>query len=345
MGLFSSQIATKKMVPLCRQLATEYEAGIPIINSLDRLAKSQKHGATRDLMTRVGDDIRRGSTLGEAIRAESKYLPPFLVELLAGGEAGGRLDVMLRDVADYFEDRLAMQRQVMLSVAYPCIQLVAAWFLVTFSYGLIGRVMSSESRGGISLISDFLKDYAVFQGKALVVAAVLFACSVLLSRAGLLKWVRGAVTTHVWPLSLVTRRFALARFFRSMSLLIASGMRIDHCIEHGAAITGNPYIQKDLLKAVPRVRDGQSLVEAFSESKQLTGTAREMLAVGEQTGKLDTQLRKVSEYHLQEARQAVSIASKVFSVAVAIGVAGTIGFFIIMFYMRLYGGIYEELGI
>jgi len=146
-------------------------------------------------------------------------------------------------------------------------------------------------------------------------------------------------------MSPVTRKFGLARFFRSMSLLISSGLRIDHCIENSAAVVSNPYLEKDLLKALPGVRDGQTLVEAFSESRLLTPTAREMLYVGEESGSLDQTLRKVSEYHLAEATHAVQVATKILGVLIALIVGGLVGYIIITFYSRLYGGMLDDLGV
>jgi type IV pilus assembly protein PilC len=345
MGLFSPQIATKKMVPLCRQMATAYEAGIPIIRTFDLLARQQKDRRLRDLTTRIGDDIRNGSTLGAAVQRQSKYLPRFFVELLSSGEKGGRLDVMMRDLADYYEDRLNMQRRIVRSLIYPGIQLAAAWFLGTFALRLLRAMRGLFSSGTSFDLMGYFRDYAIFQAKAMTVFAAVFAVCVILSRLGLFGWILGAVTTHVWPLAGVTRKFGLARFFRCMSLLIGSGMRVDYCIENAAAVTANPYIEKDLVKAVPRVRDGETLVEAFAESRYLTPTAREMMLVGEQSGDLEGQLRKVSEYHLEEATHAVGIATTVLGVFIVLAIALLIGYIVITFWVNFYGGMMDDLGI
>ncbi|MCP4644109.1 MAG: type II secretion system F family protein [bacterium] len=345
MGLFSSQISTKRLVPVCRQLATSNEAGFPILKSLSMLADGQRDRTMRRVLTSMHDDIKDGKTLGQAAKAQSKYLPTFFIQLLTSGEVGGKLDIMMRDLADYFEDRLNMQRSVTRAMIYPCIQLAAAWFLGTFALRLIPKIMAGLGGRGSFDIGAYFQEYALFQARAMSIVAVVFAVSVILSRMGLLGWVTGTVTTHLWPLSIVTRKFALARFFRSMSLLLGAGLRVDHCIEQSAAVVSNPYIEKDLLKAVPAVRDGQMLVEAFSGSRQLTSMAREMLLVGETSGNLEGQLRKISEYHLEEATHAVNLATSVMTVLIILGVALLIGFIVIMFWTQFYGGMMDELGI
>ncbi|MBI4556827.1 MAG: type II secretion system F family protein [Candidatus Hydrogenedentes bacterium] len=346
MGLLSAQIATKKLVPLCRQMASAYDAGIPIIRTLEMVREGVKDRQLRDTLTHIGDDLRRGSTLGEAVRNQSKYLSPVLIELLASGEAGGKLDVMLRDLADYYEDRLEMRRRIVGMSIYPGLQLVAAWFLGTFALRILGRVSGIMSGSTDSFnLTAFFRDYVMFQAAAMTAFAIVAAACILLARAGLFQWISGFVTTFIWPLGPVVRKFALARFFRSMSLMVGSGMHIQHCIERAAAVAANPYIERDLLSAIPKVRRGATLTEAFAGSRYFSPVAREMLMVGEQTGKLEESLYKASQYQYEEAAHAVHILTRVGGVAIVLAVAGLIGYIVISFYANLYGGIMNELGV
>ncbi len=337
MGLFSSQIALKKVVPLCRQLATSYDAGIPIMRSLELVSRNQPDKNVREVIERMHSSIGNGSTLAEAVRAENKYLPKFFIELLATGEKGGKLDVMLRDLAQYFEDQLEMRRETIRAMTYPIIQLVFAWFAGSFALGIIGRLKAVFEGSGQGFdFESYIRWYLQLQGVALLVFGVVFAVCVVLSRAGLFGYIWGSVATNVWPMSRVTRMFGLARFFRSMSLLIAGGLRIDHCIENSAKVTANPYMEKELMKAVPRVKEGDTLVEAFSDVRVLLPQSREMLHIGETSGQLESSLRKASEYHLAEAMHAAAIARRVFGVAISLTVALLIGYVIISFYMTYF---------
>lgn len=348
MGLFSSQISAKKMVPLCRELATSYDAGIPIVRSLEIIGEQQEDRRVRAIFTQMADGVKSGDTLNEAARKQDKYFPSFFMELIASGEIGGKLDVMLRDLADYYEDRLERQRNVMRMMALPVIELIAAWFLGTFALRLVGQLtgLLSGRGGGASFdFEAFFKDYGWFQAKALGGFGIAFVIIVILSRMGVFGWISGLFTTHIFPMSAVTKRFALARFFRSLSLLLGAGVYVPAAIERSAAVTANPYIERDLLKTIPPIKEGKTLVEAFRQTKYLTPTAREMLLVGEQSGKLDEALRKVADYHFEEANQAVDIAAKIFGVLLVLAVAITIGYVIVTFYMSFYGGIMNELGI
>jgi type IV pilus assembly protein PilC len=342
MGLFSSRISTKAMVQLCRQLATSYSGGIPIIRSLDLVAENVKDRRTREVLAHMRDRIQNGATLAEAGRSRAEYLPPLFIELLASGEVGGKLDAALRDLANYYEDRLAMQRTILRKSAYPALQLTVAWFLGTFALMLSNRISFVSAKFSFS---GFLRFYVAFQAGSLVVFCAAFFGCVCLARLGVFRWVWGWVATYVWPLSAVTMRFAQARFFRALSVLIGSGVPIVRAIERAAAVAANPYLERDLLRAVPKVKQGCTLVESFGPSQFLGSTAREMLRVGEESGRLEEALNKVAQYQMEEAVHAVNLATRVGEVVISLGVAIVVGYVVISFYVNYYGRMMNELRI
>ena len=342
MGLLSSQLSTKTMVLLCRQMATAYEAGIPILRSLDMVSRNFRDQRTRGILKRMSTNIQQGESLGTAARAEQEYLPTFFVELLSSGEMGGKLDVMLRDLADYYETRQDMKRRVIGAMVYPCIQLIAAWFLGTFSLRLISRL--NFTTGSFNL-GAFFNDYLRFQGIAMITfGAVVFTC-LLLGRAGVFKYIWCYFTTFIWPFKPITVRFGLARFFRSFSLLLVSGMPIRDCVTRAAATVNNPYIEKDIMGALPAILKGSSLSEAFASSKFLTPVAREMLYVGEQSGRVDVTLQKVANYHMAEATHALQVGTRIMEIVIGLVVAGIVGYVVISFWSNYYGRMMNGLGI
>ena len=278
MGLFSSEIPTKNMVPLCRQLATAYDAGIPIIQIFESISSQSGNRKIRSVMRDIAADLRSGSTLNDAVKRQSKFFSPIFVHLMATGEEGGRLDIMLKDLAEFYEDRMRMQRQISAAMFLPGVELAAAWFLGSFALGMLNVVQEAMAGtgGGVNGVMAYVDYYIKMQMRAGVVFAFLFGIAIVLARMGILRWITGFVSTYIWPLSTVTRHCGLARFFRSLSLLIGSGLSITRCVQNAAAVTANPYMERDLLKAVPHIKRGSTLVEAFAHTRFLTGlSARE----------------------------------------------------------------------
>ena len=347
MGLFSKQLSSKELVPVCRQIATAYEAGLPIVRVIEQVGSSSRNTKVKRVLLAISNDLTHGDSLADATHKQAEFLSPFFVNLLASGELSGNLDVMLKDLAEYYEDKLALQRKIKGQMAYPAILLIMCWFLGTFAIGILGVALGSMdgTGGGIEGIKEFVGVYTSFQIKAAIVFAALLGIAIALARMGILKWLTCLVTTFIWPISRVTRKLGMARFFRSLSLMLSSGLGIISCVTKSAEITDNPYIEKDLLTSIPHIRDGKTLVDSFQDSKLMTSLAREMLAVGEESGKLDVQLRKAASYHQDEADHAIKMATTVFTTMVMLGVFILIGGIVIYFWANLYGGLMDGLDI
>ena len=186
MGLLSKEISTKDMVPICRQLATTYDAGIPILRGLSLVKESTRDRVARGVLDTIREQVQQGSTLGGAARTQSVRLPAYFIELLTAGEKSGRLSLMLRDLADYYEDQLNMRRSVIGAMVYPGFQLGAAWFLGTFALRLIGQLdFSGKTQFSFS---EYLNGYMWFQIKAMIVVAIVVGICIWLSRMGVFKW-------------------------------------------------------------------------------------------------------------------------------------------------------------
>ncbi len=343
MALLSPKIAVGHMVPLCRQLATAYKAGIPVLQSLELASRQTRRRNVRNMLQQMAFDIRQGSTLHQAAQNQSRHLPGFFVELLGAGEMGGRLDIMLEDLADYYEDRQAMQRQIISQLAYPAFLVVFAWMAIPFAMQAVSSAVG-PSAGAFNL-NTHIATWAAGRVHSGIRAGIVLAIIVVLARLGVFQWISGAATTFLWPFSKVARKLAMARFFRTFSLLLSSGMGTTAAIERSASVINNPYIERDLLKAIPAVREGSTLSDAFSRCRYVTPAAHEMLIVGEQSGELDNLLRKLSLYFQNEAMHALRVSIQLGVQLVVVAIMVTIGYFIIRFYMTLYGGMFNELGI
>ena len=346
MGIFTKQMSARELAPVCHQMATAYTAGIPILRTLEMAGREAPNSRAREVLKAMREDIKEGSTLAEAAQRQRTYLPPMFVELLANGEQGGRLDAMLGDLAAYYEDRVNLQRQIITMMVYPALQLAIAWFVGTFAFMLLGQLSATLEGGEVAFdFGGLVEAYVRFQARAAIMLALAIGVLILVSRAGLLRWPWGWVRTHIWPLSHVTRRFALARFCRGLSLLVGSGVNIVQAIRGAAGATANPHIERDLLQAVPPVQAGAPLTEAFSRSKYLDRTAREMIEVGEASGELEASLRKASDYYFDQATNATQVMMRVGFVLTIVFVAIVVGYVVISFYAQMYGGMADGLGV
>ena len=191
MGLITKELSSKAMVPVCRQIATAYGAGLPIVKVIEHVGTASKNPHVKKVMLSISNDLAQGDTLAEATHKQTEYLSPFFVNLLSSGEMSGNLDVMLKDLADYYEDKLALKRKIMGQLAYPTILLMMCWFLGTFAVGIIAVAMEGleGTGGGIDGVMAYVEQYIHFQVKALIVFAALAGIAIALARMGVLKWI------------------------------------------------------------------------------------------------------------------------------------------------------------
>jgi type IV pilus assembly protein PilC len=132
-----------------------------------------------------------------------------------------------------------------------------------------------------------------------------FVLFVILSRLGVFRFVWGMLGPHIWPFCTIARSFALARFFRGLSMLLESGLSASRGIEGAARMCGSAVMARDLAQAAPKVSAGIPVAEALAESRYLSDMLRGMLRVGEESGKLDEMLRKSSQYCLDKGMHSV----------------------------------------
>jgi type II secretory pathway component PulF len=242
---------------------------------------------------------------------------------------------MLRDLADYFEQRLALSRKITGMMVYPALQLIFAWFLGTFALGLIAR-LNLNSAAPFN-IRAYVGGYLAFQGGVVAFALAMLLALWIVGRAGLAAAAIGRVAGHVPPFRGVLQKFALARFFRCLSLLLSAGLPVKASLENAARVAGDAALQRDVAAALPLIQRGATLSDAFARARALTPAAREMLRVGEQSGKVDEMLYKAAEYHAAEAEHAVQVSVKLANVLIVLAVGGVVGFIVISFYARYFG--------
>ncbi len=337
--IFSSKLNLRTMMVFCRQLATSHGAGIPILRSLDIITNNTHNWRLRNVVSQMSDSIKGGSTLEQASREQSRYLPKFFIELVGAGEIGGRLAEIFENLADYYERMAALVRKIIGKLIYPICLLLFLFITICFM-GALGKA-STDGLDFNLLMQLFLQNIA----QLLLFIGVVLLVAVVLARLGLLGWVSGLITTFMWPLASITRKLAISRFARSLGLLIKSGVPITEAVHKAAATANNPYIERSLVRCIPDIQAGESLSIALSPCRYLSDMAREMIHTGEESGKLDQHLQKVADIHEAEAMQAANNLVVVLYVLVILAVAIRVAFFVIGFWVNFYGTMLDDLGV
>lgn len=293
--LFIPRIAMKQMAQITLQWAMLYKSGVPMVRCFIVVAEQSRNRVVKHTMIRVADALEAGSTLEESLRAESHRLPPIFVEALSCAEASGRFDDALDHVCQYFEEWLEQRGAILRAAAYPFFVLIAILFGIPLARAF---AMDAFNIPGGQELSTFLLHW--FTGVLTFFVPLLFVYW-FLSRTGLWQWVWGSAASFIWPFGKIVRRYAHARFFRMLGILLGGGMAPKMAVRRAATLVTNPILAADINRALPMLDRCATLEEALARAKLLPPVARESLAMSEQTGRGPELFEKTAKWLHDEA--------------------------------------------
>ena len=307
------KISMRDIVIFTRQFSTMINAGLPLVQALDILAKQSENPALKDVTRAVVYDVESGHTVADALRKHPKAFTDLYVNMVAAGEAGGILDTILMRLATFMEKNDALVRKVKGAMIYPAvISSVAAIAIIVLlifvipvfekMFASVGMALPMPTRVVIGM-SKFLTGYwwAVLAG---IIAAVYSLKSYYATNDGKLQIDKLMLKMPV--LGDVLRKSAVSRFTRTLGTLIGSGVSILDGLEITAKTAGNRVISDAIMESRTSIAGGETISAPLEKSKVFPPMVISMIAVGEQTGGLDEMLSKIADFYDEEVDAAVS---------------------------------------
>lgn len=307
------RIKTRDVVIFTRQFSTMINSGLPLVQALDILSKQTENKALSAVTRDVVFDVESGHTLADALRKHPKAFSDLYVNMVAAGEAGGILDVILMRLATFMEKNDALIRKVKGAMIYPSVILsvagIAVATLLIFvipvfqnMFASVGLALPLPTRVVIGM-SNILRGYWWLIGGAIAAAAV-FGKRYYATPDGKLKIDR--IMLNVPILGDVLRKSAVSRFTRTLGTLVSSGVSILDGLEITARTAGNRVIQDAILASRASIAGGDTIASPLSKSGVFPPMVVSMISVGEQTGGLDEMLSKIADFYDDEVDAAVS---------------------------------------
>jgi type IV pilus assembly protein PilC len=307
------KISMRDIVIFTRQFSTMINAGLPLVQALDILAKQSENKALKDVTLAVVFDVESGHTVADALRKHPKAFTDLYVNMVAAGEAGGILDTILMRLATFMEKNDALVRKVKGAMIYPGVIMsvagVAIIVLLIFvipvfekMFASVGLALPLPTRVVIGM-SAFLQGYWWMVGGGLYVSAIMFK-KYYASNDG--KLVIDRLMLKAPILGDVLRKSSVSRFTRTLGTLIGSGVSILDGLEITAKTSGNRVIQDAIMESRASIAGGETISAPLQKSQVFPPMVISMIAVGEQTGGLDEMLSKIADFYDEEVDAAVS---------------------------------------
>jgi type IV pilus assembly protein PilC len=299
------KVKVKLITQFARQLSTLQDAGLPILRSLRILQEQQKPGTFKRIIGYVGDDIEGGATLSEALSRFPRCFDRLLVGMVAAGETGGVLDLILSRVADFMEKAQKLKARVKGAMVYPIVVLGAAFtillLLMTFVIPKFKDVLQEMIEGDLPVITQIVMRIADWIAKDFgwaVLLGVPFGFVFLtrvIRRFRVGRYILDSIKLRLPVIGQLSRKIAITRWTRTLGTLIGAGVPILDAINVTSETAGNEVFSKMLINVQNSIRQGDTFAAPLKQSKTVDLIVTNMVAVGEETGDLDKMLLKVAD--------------------------------------------------
>ena len=336
-------VGAKRLAIFTRQFSVMLDAGLPLVQCLEILGEQEESKTFAQIIDKVRGDVEAGASLAEAMRKHPKAFDELYVNMIAAGEAGGILDVILQRLSTYIEKIVKLRSQVKSAMIYPVAVIAIAAFVV---YIILWKVIPVFEQlfaglGGEMLwitqavigASNFLGRYTIYM------VPVVIAAGVAVNRYH--KTYRGrriidGFLLRIPVLGMLLRKIAVARFCQTLSTLTSSGVPILDGLQITAKTSGNAIIEDAIMAVRKAVEEGRTLSEPLTETKVFPPMVTQMINVGEQTGALDQMLAKIAQFYEEEVDTAVVGLMKLIEPLMIAVLGVIIGTIVTAMYLPLY---------
>jgi type IV pilus assembly protein PilC len=343
LGFLKRGVSIKDLVVFTRLFATMIDAGLPLVQCLDILGSQESNPTFKKVIMTVKSDVEAGSTFAEALGKHPKVFDRLYVSLVSAGEVGGVLDTILNRIAVYMEKAQALRAKVKGALVYPIAVTVVAIGIVIFMLwkGIpVFEKMFSDFGGALPTPTLIVVTMSHW-----VQAYILYAFAGLVALVFLLRYLYSTPKgRHFFDNTFLKipvfgdllRKVAVARFSRTLSTMMSSGVPILDGLEIVAKAAGNVIVEAEVLRAKASIAEGKTIAEPLSQSKVFPGMVVQMISVGEQTGAVDEMLSKIADFYEEEVDNAVEALTALLEPVMMVGLGGTVGSLLIAMYLPIF---------
>ena len=339
----AGKVKEKNVVVFCRVFSTMISAGLPLIQCLDLLAQQESNKAFAKIIREIKEDIEGGTSLTDALKKYPKVFDELFTNLIAAGEAGGVLDVVLERLSNYMEKAMKLKSRVKGAMVYPASILLISLGVVALLLIKVIPVFRGmfESMGGelppLTAVMIAASDFA--QSYWWIILGILVLIYVIYNRVYKIEKGRWAIDSLLLKMPLfgeLLKKVAVAKFSRTLATMLSSGVSILEGLSIVSKTSGNVVVEDALLKTRQSISGGESIAGPLESSGLFPPMVVQMIAVGEATGALDSMLSKIADFYDDEVDAAVSAMMTLMEPLMIVFLGGIVGTMIVAMYLPIF---------
>ena len=337
------KVTNKDVVVFTRQLSTMIDAGLPLVQCMQILARQQDNPTFKEMLLAIQADLETGTTMADAMRKHDKVFDNLYCNMIEAGEMGGILDTILQRLAAFKEKAMTLARKIKGAMTYPAICLAIAILVLAVILIFVvpvfdkmfqdfGSALPGPTQFVVNM-SNWVKKYFVL----MLIAIFVFVWGI----KRIYKTERGklAIDSALLRSPVIgdlLRKVAVAKFTRTLSTMLQSGVPILDALDVTARTAGNKVIELAIIRIAAAIAEGRPIAEPMEEAQVFPPMVVQMVNVGESVGALDTMLEKIADFYDEEVDQAVANLTAMIEPFMMVFLGGMIGGLVVAMYLPIF---------
>ena len=343
--LFGTGVGKENITVFSRQLSTLLKAGLPLLRSLEVIARQEKNPYFKAIVDQLADNVRTGNKFSDGLSQHPKIFDKLYVNMAKAGEAGGVLDVVLDRLSTFQEKALKTTNKVKSAMVYPIVIMGVAIAIVAilmiFVVPQFQKIFTDMLKGNARMpaltqtiidISDFMKENYILTG-LIIVGVILFVKIFFKTKIGIRVWDTAAIKLP--KIGDLVMKSTVARFTRTFGTLLASGVPILEALTITRGTINNSLISDALSRVHDRVRDGENLSTPLDQQKIFPTMVTSMVEVGEETGQLPEMLNRIADNYDEEVDNSVGAITSIIEPIMIVFLAFVVGTIVIALFLPI----------
>lgn len=340
------KVKSKDLALFTRQFSVMLDAGLPLVQCLEILGQQQDNKAFQKVIFQVRSDVEAGMTLADSMAKHPKVFEPLYSNMVAAGETGGILDIILQRLSTYLEKMVKLKSDVKSALIYPIAVIVISIIVISIIMIVVIPAFKNIFEGllGPGERLPWLTEVVVTMSHIMATYWWLVSLIIAIAVFALKAWYKtdkghrliDKTLLKLPIIGLILQKIAIARFSRTLSTLLSSGVPILESLEITARTSGNVIIGEAILKIRVAIEQGSTIVEPLRAAQVFPVMVSQMIGVGEQTGALDAMLSKIADFYEQEVDAAIANLLALLEPAMIMFLGVTIGTIVIAMYLPLF---------
>jgi len=337
------KVKERDVIIFSRQFSTMIDAGLPLLQCLDILQSQQENPTFKKNLKQIKESVESGETFADALKKFPKVFNELFINMVAAGEAGGILDVILKRLSAYMEKMAKLKRQVKGAMTYPLITIIVAIIVVAIILVFVIPVFSEMFADfGSALPAPTL---LVVSMSEFVISKFWYIVGGLFVLMFVIKRIYGTTKGRIFMddmflrlpvIGILIRKVAVTKFTRTTSTMLSSGVSILEALDIVSKTAGNKIIEFAIQDVKSGIAEGRSMADPLLESGVFPSMVCSMIAVGESTGAMDTMMEKIADFYDDEVDQAVKNLTDMIEPFMLVFLGVVIGGLVIAMYLPIF---------